>query len=87
MTVKIYIEGGGEGDRLSSVFREAWKAFFEKAGLAGKSPQVIRGGGRDQTWDKFRIAVATRHSDELPLLLVDSEEHPKPGMLERLRAV
>lgn len=36
MTIKIYIEGGGEGKDLDSRFREAWTRFFTAAGLAGR---------------------------------------------------
>lgn len=76
MKIKLYIEGGGDGPTQDTEFRAGWTAFFEKAGLkaARKMPKPIRGGGREQTFDAYCTAVKTRKSDELPLLLVDSED-------------
>lgn len=83
MKVKIYIEGGGEGARLDEAFRHAWSEFFRKAGLAGRMVRPVRGKGRGKgrgtTFDLYARAVKTRKADELPLLLVDSEDIPKPG--------
>lgn len=31
MSFKIYIEGGGEGQLLDTLFRQGWKQFFERA--------------------------------------------------------
>ena len=53
MTIKIYIEGGGEGKDLDSRFREAWTRFFIAAGLAGRMPRPVRGKGRTHTFDLF----------------------------------
>ncbi len=74
MKIKIYIEGGGDGANLDQRFREAWTTFFERAGLAGRMPRPVRGKGRKQTYDLYTQAVRTRRPDELPLLLVDSED-------------
>jgi hypothetical protein len=79
--IKLYIEGGGDSPRQDTEFRAGWTAFFEKAGLkeARKMPKPIRGGGREQTFDAYCTAVKTRKPDELPLLLVDSEDVVKAG--------
>ncbi len=74
MTAKIYVEGGGTGQLYDSMFRQAWKAFFEAAGLSGRLPRVVRGGGRQQTFDMFRTAIASPRPGEVPMLLVDSED-------------
>lgn len=74
MSVKLYIEGGGEGQLLDTLFRQGWKQFFEAAGLAGKMPSVVRGQGRKQTLDLFATAIAHPRGGALPLLLVDSED-------------
>lgn len=81
MKVKLYIEGGGDSPTQDIEFRAGWTAFFEKAGLkdARKMPKPIRGGGREQTFDAYCTAVKTRKPDELPLLLVDSEDVVKAG--------
>ena len=79
MKVKIYVEGGGDGAQLDDVFREGWKCFFEKAGLAGRMPTVVRGKGRSQAFHNYATAVKNRRKSELLLLLLDSEEPVKPG--------
>ena len=62
MTIRIYIEGGGDGRILDTLFRQGWQRFFQAAGLSGHMPAVVRGGGRTQTWDMFVTAVSVcRH--------------------------
>jgi hypothetical protein len=73
VTARIYIEGGGQGHLLDTLFRQGWTAFFESAGLKGKMPRIVRGQGRDRTFDLFFTAVTNPRPGELPLLLVDSE--------------
>lgn len=73
MTAKIYAEGGGEGQLLDTLFRQAWTEFFKSAGLAGRMPRIVRGNGRRRTFDLFTTAVRNPRPSELPLLLVDSE--------------
>lgn len=75
MTATLYIEGGGDNRRLGAQFREGWTKFFERAGLAGRMPKVVRGGSRTQTFNRFETDVRGRSADVVPLLLVDSE-HP-----------
>ncbi len=73
VTAKIYAEGGGEGQYLDTLFREAWTQFFKSAGLSGRMPRIVRGKGRLRTFDLFATAVRNPRNGELPLLLVDSE--------------
>lgn len=73
VTIKIYIEGGGEGKDLDIRFREAWTKFFKAAGLAGQMPRPVRGKGRAHTFDLFSTAVKNSQPNEMPLLLLDSE--------------
>lgn len=73
VAVKIYAEGGGEGELADTQFRQAWAGFFKAAGLHGRMPRVIRGKGRERTYDLFKTAVKNTAPDTLPLLLVDSE--------------
>lgn len=81
MKIKLYIEGGGDSPMQDTEFRAGWTAFFKRAGLdvARKMPHPIRGGGREQTFDAYCTAVKTRKPDELPLLLVDSEDVVEAG--------
>ena len=80
MSAVIYIEGGGDGDEyLATLFRRAWTKFFQRAGLKGRMPRVMRGGGRNNTCDLFRTSVDSRRAGRIPLLLVDSEEAVAAG--------
>ena len=79
MSAKIYAEGGGPGQLYDTLFRAAWKEFFQSAGLAGRLPRVIRGEGRSQTFDLFITAVQNRRAGEVPFLLVDSEDPVQAG--------
>ena len=73
MSVKLYIEGGGEGELNDFRFRQGWTQFFEAAGLVGRMPGVVRGEGRTQAFDMFATALLSPKRGVLPLLLVDSE--------------
>lgn len=88
MSIRIYAEGGGEGQLYDTLFREAWRRFFHAAGLAGRMPSLVRGRSRTQTLDLFATAVAARRPHVLPLLLVDSEGPVQAdvGAWEHLRA-
>ena len=71
--VRIVIEGGGSGENPDKDFRQAWTQFFKSAGLVGRMPKVVRGEGREQTFDKFKTALHSTRRDEVVILLVDSE--------------
>ena len=77
VTATLYIEGGGEGKDLRARFREGWNEFFKSAGVGGKT-KIVRGSGRDQTFDRFATAVKVGRPDTIPLLLVDSEDRVAP---------
>ena len=70
---KIYIEGGGDSSDQDSEFRRGWTRFFEKAGLKGKMPAVVRGGGRQATFDSYCDATKRPKPGVVAVLLVDSE--------------
>ena len=74
----LYIEGGGEGRELGARFREGWNAFFKKADLASKT-KIVRGGGRDKTFDLFVTAIENNRPNVVPILLVDSEDPVAKG--------
>lgn len=82
MKIKLYIEGGGDSSLQDTLFREGWRIFFKNAGLEGKLPSTFRGGGRDKTFDAFKTALRTKTTNELPLLLVDSESLVEGGQDE-----
>lgn len=74
MNVKIYIEGGGDSKLQHVQCREGFRKLFENAGLAGRMPRIVAGGGRGNTFDAFKTAVAVDSQDAVPMLLVDSED-------------
>lgn len=74
MTIKIYVEEGGDGNALRTKCRQGFSEFFRKAGLAERMPAISACGSRNDAYDSFRTAVRNAsRSCELPLLLVDSE--------------
>lgn len=79
MNVKIYAEGGGDSQLQDTQFRRGWSEFFTRAGLEGRMPKVIRGKGRGRTFEHFVTALETCKGDELPLLLLDSEDAVASG--------
>ena len=78
MTATLYVEGGGDGRSLRARFREGWSGFFKSADLGG-SVKIVRGGGREQTFNRFASAVASGCAGAPVLLLVDSEDPVAPG--------
>ena len=74
MSVKVYVEGGGDHNKaLESECRRGFSKFFERAGLKDRLPRVVRCGSRQQAYERFRTAQESRSQDELPVLLIDSE--------------
>ena len=70
MTVKLYVEGGGDSEALHSECRRGFRLFLEKAGLEGYMPRIVACGGRQVAYDRFRTAC---RANERALLLLDSE--------------
>lgn len=79
VTIRIYIEGGGDDSAQHTEFRQAWTKFFEKAGLKGAMPRIIAGKGRAHTFDMFKTELSRPTPNSVPLLLVDSEGAVKSG--------
>lgn len=70
MSVKLYVEGGGDNNHaLAAQCRQAFAAFFLRAGVQ-RRPRVVACGGRSQALRYFQGAIK---SGESPLLLIDSE--------------
>lgn len=80
--MKIFIEGGGDSEKLQSECQRAFTRFFEKAGLKDRRlmPRVVACGGRGVAYDRFCTA---HQQGEAALLLVDAEAvvatHPGTG--------
>jgi hypothetical protein len=71
VSIKIYVEGGGDKKALQSVGREAMKLFLSNL-IPERAFKVIMCGGRQQTYDDFCVALKMKNPDEI-LLLVDAE--------------
>lgn len=74
MTVKVYVEGGGDRKDLTSRCREGFRKFFENAGLTGRMPRIVACGGRRSAYEDFCIALRLAGADEFVALLIDSED-------------
>ncbi len=74
MKVKIYVEGGGDGQALRTKCRQGFSKFFESAGLRGRMPSVVACGRRQNAYDSFCTALQTADENCFVILLVDSEE-------------
>ena len=76
MSVKIFVEGGGDSKEQIVRCREGFRKLIEKAGFTRpKSPSITACGGRGRAYDKFKTAVAV--GGEYAILLVDSEDPVK----------
>ena len=81
MSTKVYVEGGGSGNKASRIAcRSAFREFFRKAGLDRRLPRVVPSGGRRQTYDDFCTAFDDPRNDAFTVLLVDSEEPVAEGV-------
>jgi len=78
---KIYVEGGGETNKLKTECRRGFSSFFQKAKLGHKKmPSVVACGSRNNAYDDFCTAVSLskkllekKKQKYVPLLLIDSE--------------
>lgn len=70
MSVKVYVEGGGDSNPLRTACRQGFSAFIRKMGLAGRMPSIVACGSRENAFDRFRTAVANKQT---ALLLIDAE--------------
>lgn len=74
MSVKIYVEGGGDAKALKRKCREGFSTLLAKAGFEGRMPSIVACGGRNDAYDSFKTALrAQLKTNVTPILLVDSE--------------
>ena len=69
-TVKLFVEGGGDGKSLRTECRAAFSSFLRKSGLTGYMPRVVASGSRNSAYSDYCTAIK---NGELAVLLVDSE--------------
>ena len=74
MSVKIYVEGGGDRNKaLQTACRRGFAEFLDKAGLRGRMPRVVACGDRHSAQERFRLSLEKSELRDLSMLLIDSE--------------
>lgn len=68
--IRIYVEGGGDESLTKSKCRKGFSELFGK--VVSKKPKVIACGGRQKTYEYFKLAFS-QHQEAIVILLVDSE--------------
>ena len=86
VSIKIYVEGGGDRKDLKTRCRQGFSKFFEKAGFKGRMPGVVACGSRQNAYDNFCTAIKTAGDNDLPMLLVDSEDAVSQSPWEHLKS-
>ncbi len=75
MSVRIYIEGGGDSKDLHIRCREGFRRLLEKCGFEGRMPRLFESGSGYAALQDFTPALAGSASSGIyPMLLIDSEE-------------
>ena len=74
---KIYIEGGGNSKEGRIRCREGFRKLFESCGFKGRMPSTAAYGSRNETYDRFKSAIAGSSKADYIALLVDSEDPVK----------
>jgi len=72
VSIKIYVEGGGNQKRTIQACRAAFSKYFEKIVPPGARPRIVACGSRQQAFNDFTKGL-TDPDYERVLLLVDSE--------------
>jgi hypothetical protein len=67
--VKLYVEGGGDGNELKTACRKGFSEFIKNAGV-DKMPRIVACGGRQRAFERYQHAI---QQGESAMLLVDSE--------------
>jgi hypothetical protein len=74
VSVKIYVEGGGDSKELRTRCREGFSKLIRKLGFVERMPRIVACGGREKAYDDFKNSITSARNDEYPMLLVDSED-------------
>ena len=74
MSVRIFIEGGGDTAQLKNRCREAFRKLFENCGFRGRMPKLSAVGTRANAFDRFKTALSDSGDTDFAMMLVDSED-------------
>ena len=72
VSVKVYVEGGGDRAELRATCRKGFSKFIEASGMRGIMPSIVACGSRQNAYDSFKTARFRK--DGISMLLVDAEE-------------
>lgn len=87
MSVTIFFEGGGDTESTQAKCREGLSKYCAKVKPQASRLRIVVGGGREQTFDKFRRASGGSRAGDVAVLLVDSERPVTANTpVEHLRA-
>ena len=73
MSAVIYLEGGGDSKYLQARCRAGFRKLLENCGFKGRMPQLVACGGRDATFDDFKIGFVSVEGRYIAML-IDSED-------------
>lgn len=73
MSVRVYVEGGGNNKDTLKRCREGFASYCQKLASASGRPRIVACGGRQQAFDRFNTAVRSSQAQDVCALLVDSE--------------
>ena len=73
MSVRIYVEGGGNNKDTLKRCREGFASYCLKLAPENRRPGIVACGGRQQAFDRFKTAVESGQTGDVFALLVDAE--------------
>ena len=85
MSVRVYVEGGGDARGTKDGCREGFRELFKKIVPSGSAPKVIASGPRLKAFLNFCDALRD-YPDQKIMLLVDSESPVTTGVWDHLRS-
>ena len=78
VTVKLFVEGGGDSRIQHDICRKGFRLFLEKAGFSGRMPRILACGSRNNAYSDYITAI---NNGENAVLLIDSEGPIHPNSI------
>ena len=73
MSVRIYVEGGGNNKDTLKRCNEGFANYCRKLAPENRRPSIVACGGHDQAFKRFKTAVDSSQAGDVCALLVDAE--------------
>ena len=74
MSVRIFVEGGGDTAQLRNRCREGFRKLLENSGFRDRMPTLSAVGSRESAFDRFQTALSDLDNSDFVALLIDSED-------------